>query len=146
MVRALVFLAVAWLTLGAIGCGGGSYDKPPEMPSRPSADASQQELEQYEQAYAAYQEDSADYYAYWDGHERGFATGKRKTCDAVGAALGGASISRERHELDRYQESLPSETPRDKGFVAGFAEAREAVVKLAEDETTTYFQFGLYCG
>ena len=142
--RALALMAILVLIVTAIACGT-SFENPPERPSRPSDSATSSEIAAYEEQYADYQEEYRDYQYYWDEHERGYADGRRRTCAAIDQILSGSSPSGARNKLDRYEDELPKETPREQGYAKGFAEGRDFVNDALEGDNVTFFDLAFVC-
>ena len=142
--RAISVLAMPALIVTAIACGS-SFENPPELPSPPSASASQSEIATYEEQYAEYQEEYRDYQYYWDEHERGYDDGRHRTCDSIDQIFSGASPSGARNRLDSYQDELPKDTAREQGYAKGFAEGRRFVNDALDSDDATFFDLVLVC-
>ena len=135
--------------------GGDPYANPPETPARPSrpgANASSEqianydrELQEYQVALESYEEDLREYDRYWAAHERGYTDGRRKTCDAVGDFLDGASASRVRSTLDKYYDELPRDTIHEKAYAKGFKEGRDYVNDTLDQENLTLWDVAIVC-
>ncbi len=135
--------------------GGKSHANPPKAPaapSFPSAGASSDQIAKYERDYAnyldkmtAYGKDYREYEDYWAGHERGYAHGRRMTCDGIDTILSGSSPSKARYEIDTYYDALPTDEVREKGYADGFKEGREYINNALDSDEATLFDLMFVC-